>query len=63
MLFLRNLQLIDKDDTSPPALFVFGKKINEKLVYIKLKIKGEMEKRILCVSFHYAKDNMGFPYA
>ena len=54
---------IDKDDLNPPLLFVFGKYINKKLVYIKLKIKGEQNRRILCVSFHYAKDSMEFPYA
>ena len=54
---------IDKDDLAPPLLFVFGKDINRKLVYIKLKIKGDQRRRVLCVSFHYAKDPMKFPYA
>ena len=53
---------IDKDDLNPPLLFVFGKNINNKLVYIKLKIKGDNKKRVLCVSFHYAKEPMTFPY-
>ncbi len=55
--------LIDKDDLDPPALFVFGKMINSKLVYVKLKIKWEPKRRVICVSFHYARDNMDFPYA
>ena len=54
--------LIDKDDDKPPLLFVFGKDINNKLVYIKLKIKGETDKKVLCLSFHYAKYDMKFPY-
>ncbi len=54
---------IDKDDLDPPLLFVFGKDINKKLVYIKIKIKGDLEKRLLCVSSHYARDPMVFPYA
>lgn len=54
---------IDKDDLVPPLLFVFGKIINRKLIYIKLKIKGNQKRRVLCVSFHYAKDKMKFPYA
>lgn len=54
---------IDKDDLNPPLLFVFGKNINNKLVYVKLKIKGEEQRHVLCVSFHYAKENMNFPYA
>ena len=54
--------LLDKDDDKPPLLFVFGKDINTKLVYIKLKIKGETDKKVLCLSFHYAKYDMKFPY-
>lgn len=53
---------IDKDDLNPPLLFVFGKDINNKLVYIKLKIKEYQQRHILCVSFHYAKEKMTFPY-
>ena len=53
---------IDKDDLNPPLLFVFGKDINNKLVYVKLKIKGEAQRHVLCVSFHYAKEKMTFPY-
>lgn len=54
---------IDTDDLNPPLLFVFGKNINNRLVYVKLKIKGDQQRHILCVSFHYAKDKMTFPYA
>ena len=54
---------IDKDDLDPPLLFVFGKSINKKLIYIKLKIKGEQKRHVLCASFHYAKNKMKFPYA
>lgn len=55
--------LIDKDDLNPPVLFVFGKDITRKLIYIKLKIKGDQTRHILCVSFHYAKKERSFPYA
>ncbi|MCR4687199.1 MAG: hypothetical protein K5659_06480, partial [Lachnospiraceae bacterium] len=55
--------LIDRDDVNLPILFVFGKDINGKLIYIKLRIKGDQKKRILCVSFHYATWEMKFPYA
>ena len=54
---------IDKDDLNPPLLFVFGKDINDKLIYVKLKLKGDQQRYVLCVSFHYAKDKMNFPYA
>lgn len=55
--------LFDKDDGHPPLLFVFGKDIQEKLIYIKLKMKGAESKRVLCLSFHYAEKDMQFPYA
>lgn len=54
---------VDKDNLNPPLLFVFGKDINDKLVYVKLKIKGNQQRHVLCVSFHYAKEQMEFPYA
>lgn len=37
---------IDRDDLDPPLLFVFGKDINRKLVYVKLKIIGDHNKRV-----------------
>lgn len=55
--------LVDKDDTNPPLLFVFGKDINGKQIYVKLKIKGGQTRHVLCVSFHYAEEKMTFPYA
>ena len=54
---------IDTDDVNPMQLYVFGKDISGKLVYVKLKIKGDQQKYVLCVSFHYAKEQMLFPYA
>ena len=53
---------IDTNDINPPILFVFGKDINGKLIYVKLKIR-DLKKQVVCVSFHYAKDKMEFPYA
>lgn len=54
--------LIDKDDVNPPLLFVFGKDINDRQIYIKLKIKDDPIKHVICVSFHYAEEKMLFPY-
>ena len=54
---------VDRDNVNPPLLFVFGKNINNELIYIKLKIKGDQTRHILCVSFHYAEHAMIFPYA
>lgn len=55
--------LLDKNNSSPPLLYVFGKNINNQQVYIKLKIKNTNHKKILCVSFHYAEYKMNFPYS
>ncbi len=55
--------LIDKDNIEPPLLFVFGKDINNRQIYIKLKMKEKQTKHVLCVSFHYAEEKMLFPYA
>lgn len=53
---------IDTDDIHPPILYVFGKKIDEKLVYIKLKIRERNRRCIVCVSFHFAMRPIAFPY-
>ncbi len=55
--------LFDKDDVNPPYLFVFGKMIEGRTVYIKLKIKNILNQYVLCVSFHFAKFPMKYPYA
>lgn len=54
--------VFDKDNNDPIWLHVFGKEINKRLIYIKLKIRESNCKRVICVSFHYAKNNMFFPY-
>lgn len=56
--------LADRDDDKPPLLFVFGKDINGKEIYIKLKNKVKIDgnKSIVCVSFHYAIAEMIHPY-
>lgn len=53
---------VDTDNVNPPILYVFGKNINGRLIYIKLKIRNQ-QKKVVCVSFHYAKNKMEFPYA
>ena len=54
--------VLDKDNNDPLWLHVFGKEINNRLIYIKLKIRSSGNKQIVCVSFHNAKNNMSFPY-
>lgn len=47
----------DKDDTSPP-FYVFGRKIKNNEVYIKVKIRDRKTRKVFCVSFHMAR----FPF-
>ena len=53
---------IDKDNTHPPLLFVFGKVIDGKEVYIKIKLRERAKRDIACISFHFAKNKMEYPY-
>lgn len=53
---------VDKNNLDPPLLFVFGKTIEKKTVYIKLKVRETQKKKVICVSFHYAKEKMNYPF-
>lgn len=51
----------DKD--RPGDVWVFGKQIGGKEVYIKLKIAQVRQEKIAkCLSFHAAKYPLGFPF-
>lgn len=54
--------LFDRDNSNPPLLYVFGKSIDSKLIYIKLKYRSIGNKKVICVSFHFARFDMKFPY-
>lgn len=47
--------IIDDKDASRPPFWVFGKEINNKEIYIKVKIRDKVNNRVFCVSFHYAR--------
>ena len=54
--------LIDNDKRyDGEMLHVFGKMANDKLLYIKLKIR-KGERIVVCISFHFAENELGFPY-
>lgn len=44
----------DKDNTLPP-FYTFGKDINNREVYIKVKIRDKKNHKVFCVSFHFAR--------
>ena len=54
--------LADRDGTRRGRLWVFGKEIEGKEVYVKLKLEyAGGEKKARCISFHVAKRRLGFP--
>ena len=54
--------VFDSDNDNPPLLFVFGKEITKKEVYIKIKVRANPKRKIVCVSFHWAQHTMLYPY-
>lgn len=55
--------LLDRDNLNPPILYVFGKTIKGSEIYIKIKIREQESRRVICVSFHHAEHSMPHPYA
>jgi len=55
--------VIDDIDPALPKFYAFGKTIQTKEVYIKVKIRDRIIGAVFCVSFHFAKYPMPKPYA
>ena len=54
---------IDRIDNTLPQLFVFGKKIQGKDIYIKIKIRNKLKHKIFCISFRFARHSITkYPY-
>ena len=56
--------LLDKDQTNykDESFWIFGKKIQNNLIYIKLKLrKTDEHEETVCMSFHIAEYQMKFP--
>lgn len=52
-----------KDRDRPGSVWCFGKQVNEKEIYIKLKlVEIEGVKVAKCLSFHIAKYPLNYPY-
>ncbi len=50
-----------KDDFNGPDLWEFGKSIKKKEVYIKITI-GNINKPVICISFHYPERKIKYPF-
>ena len=55
--------LADTKGSTLPPLYVFGKTINTKEVYIKVKIRDKVKNKIFCLAFHFAKFPIIKPYS
>jgi hypothetical protein len=52
-----------RDESRPGEIWVFGKKISGKEIYIKLKVTEGRRKRIAkCISFHPAVFTLRYPF-
>ena len=54
--------MIDDRDPTSPMFYVFGKAIQTREVYIKVKIRDKVKGKIFCVSFHFARYPMPKQY-
>lgn len=53
----------DRKDISSPEFYIFGKEVQGKLIYIKIKIRDKINHKVFCVSFHFARYPISnFPY-
>ena len=55
--------VIDDIDSTLPKFYSFGKTIQTREVYIKVKIRDKLKGTVFCVSFHFAKYPILKPYA
>jgi hypothetical protein len=54
--------MFDKREVTTPLFRVFSKYVNNKEVYIKIKLKGNADSQVFCISFHYAENKMSTPH-
>ena len=52
----------DERNKKSNPYYIFGTEIENKDIYIKIKIQSYDKKIILCMSFHFAEYNLKFPY-
>ena len=53
----------DRKDISSPEFYIFGKEVQENLIYIKIKIRDKINHKVFCISFHFARYPISnFPY-
>lgn len=56
-----------QDRVYKDKIWIFGKEINGKEIYIKLQLSkyndpGDLEQTLYCISFHFSKHTLDYPY-
>ncbi|MDR2572706.1 MAG: hypothetical protein LBD23_20760 [Oscillospiraceae bacterium] len=54
--------MFDKKDLTGPGFRVFGRIIDTKEVYIKVKIRKRDKNEVFCISFHYSQYPIAYPF-
>lgn len=56
--------IIDNKDQGLPPFYTFMKAVSCRDIYIKVKIRDSLKKKVFCVSFHFARYpiHMDLPY-
>jgi len=54
--------MFDNREFTAPRFRVFGKTIEKKEVYIKIKIRKRTNSDVFCISFHYSQYPMSYPF-
>lgn len=52
----------DERNKNSNSYYIFGKFVNEKEIYIKVKIQSYDKKIVVCMSFHFAEYKLNYPY-
>ena len=54
---------LDQINYIDESIWIFGKTLQNKKIYIKLKIReNENHEEVVCISFHIAKHTMNLPF-
>ncbi|MBS3812103.1 MAG: type II toxin-antitoxin system MqsR family toxin [Halanaerobiales bacterium] len=52
----------DEQDQYDHDWWFFGRKLDDKMFYVKIRIRTKGRKQVVCLSFHPAKYPIEFPY-
>jgi len=57
-----SVTMFDNRDLTGPGFRVFGRSIDKKELYIKVKIRKRANTEVFCISFHYSQYPIAYPF-